>query len=73
VAGAPPQLTFVVQVAGFGFTFPAGIRRDLTVNRDDPTGVTVQFTVVPTEVNRRATRTIEVSFEYDGERCGQAW
>lgn len=73
VAGAPPQLTFVVQVAGFGFTFPEGIRRNLTVNRDDPTGVTIEFAVVPATVNRRATRTIEVSFEYDGERCGQAW
>jgi hypothetical protein len=73
VPGAPPQLTFVVQVAGFGFTFPGGIRRDLTVNRDDPAGVTVEFAVVPAAVNYRATRTVEVSFEYDGERCGQAW
>jgi len=43
VPGAPPELTFVVQIAGFGFTFPEGIRRNLTVNRDDPTGVTVRF------------------------------
>jgi CHAT domain-containing protein len=73
VAGAPPQLEFVVQVAGFGFTFPRGIRRDLTVDRDDPTGVSVEFAVVAAAVNRRATRTLEVSFEYDGERCGQGW
>jgi CHAT domain/Ternary complex associated domain 7 len=73
VAGAPPQLTFIVQVAGFGFAFPEGIRRNLTVSRDDPMGVTVEFAVVPTAVARRATRTLEVSFEYDGERCGQAW
>jgi hypothetical protein len=73
VAGAPPVLTFVVQVAGFGFAFPEGIRRDLTVHRDQPTGTAVTFMVVPTDVKRRATRTLEVSFEYDGERCGQAW
>ncbi|MGY4771796.1 CHAT domain-containing protein [Kribbella sp. CWNU-51] len=73
VPGAPAQLTFVVQVAGFGFSFPDGISRSLTVDRDDPNGPTVEFAVVPTEVRHRATRTLEVYFEYDGERCGQAW
>jgi hypothetical protein len=74
VPGAPPRLNFIVQVAGgFGFTFPEGTRRDLTVDRDDPAGVTVEFAVVAAAVNRQAARTLEVSFEYDGERCGQAW
>lgn len=73
VPGAPPRLDFIVQVAGFGFTFPEGIRRDLTVDRDDPAGVTVEFAVIAATVDRRAARTLEVSFEYEGERCGQAW
>lgn len=73
VPGAPPRLNFIVQVTGFGFTFPEGIRRDLTVDRDDPTGVTVEFAVIAAPVDRRAARTLEVSFEYEGERCGQAW
>lgn len=73
VPGAPPRLNFIVQVTGFGFTFPEGIRRDLTVDRDDPAGVTVEFAVIAAPVDRRAARTLEVSFEYEGERCGQAW
>ncbi|HQR80638.1 MAG TPA: CHAT domain-containing protein, partial [Actinomycetota bacterium] len=73
VAGAPPQLTFVVQVGGFGFSFPDGIRRELTVTRDSPEGPTAEFTVVAGDVKVRATRTLEVSFEYAGEVCGMAW
>ena len=73
VAAAPPQLTFVVQVGGFGFTFPEGIRRELTVDRDAPDGPVAQFEVLAGDVNVRATRTLEVSFEYAGEVCGMAW
>jgi len=73
VSGAPPQLTFVVQVGGFGFTFPAGIRRKLTVDRDSPDGPVAKFAVVASDVNVQATRTLEVSFEYAGEVCGLAW
>jgi hypothetical protein len=73
VPGAPERLDFVVQVAGFGLSFPEGIRRDLTVDRDNPTTVRVELAVVATAVKHRATRTLEVSFEYDGERCGRAW
>lgn len=73
IAGAPPELDFVVQVGGFGFSFPDGIRRKLTVNRDSPQGPTAEFTVVAGDVNVRATRTLEVSFEYAGEVCGLAW
>ena len=73
VAAAPPQLTFVVQVGGFGFSFPDGIRQELTVDRDAPDGPVAEFTVVAGDVNVRATRTLEVSFEYAGELCGLAW
>lgn len=73
VANAPPQLTFVVQVGGFGFSFPDGIRRELTVDRDSPDGPVAEFTVEAGDVNVRATRTLEVSFEYEGELCGLAW
>ncbi|MEZ5184149.1 MAG: CHAT domain-containing protein [Candidatus Nanopelagicales bacterium] len=73
VASAPEQLTFVVQVGGFGFGFPDGIRTELTVERDSPDGPVAEFTVVAGDVNVRATRTLEVSFEYAGELCGLAW
>ena len=73
VASAPSQVTFVVQVCGFGFTFPDGIRRELTVARDTPEGPTVEFAVVAGDVKALATRTLEVSFEYAGELCGIAW
>ena len=73
LASAPPQLTFVVQVGGFGFSFPEGIRRELTVDRDAPGGPVAEFAVVAGDVNVRATRTLEVSFEYAGELCGLAW
>lgn len=73
VAGAPDVLRFVVQVTGFGFTFPDGISRELLVPRDAPEGPAVEFTVTAGDVRRRATRTLEVSFEFEGELCGMAW
>jgi hypothetical protein len=73
VPGAPETLTFVVQVSGFGFDFPQGIQRILTVSRDRPAGTSVSFAVEALEVRTQATRTLEVSFEYNGELCGLAW
>jgi len=72
VPHAPPRLTFTVQVAGFGFDFPSGIRRELTVERDNPVG-TQTFDVVADPVPVTAPRVLEVSYEYAGVVVGQAW
>ena len=72
VPDAPSRLTFTVQVAGFGFAFPRGIRRELTVDRDDPVG-TETFDVVADPVPVTAPRVLEVSYEHAGVVVGQAW
>lgn len=72
VPDAPPRLTFTIQVAGFGFAFPSGIRRELTVDRDDPAG-TQTFDVVAAPVPVTAPRVLEVSYEHTGIVVGQAW
>ena len=42
-----------MQVGGFGFSFPDGIRRELTVDRDSPDGPVAEFTVEAGDVNVR--------------------
>ncbi len=73
IADAPPVLEFVVQIAGFGFSYPEGIRRDLRVRRDDPESLSVSFAVVAEPVRDEVVRVMEVSYEYHGELCGLAW
>ncbi|MGI9000834.1 MAG: CHAT domain-containing protein [Pseudonocardia sp.] len=73
VPGADPLLEFTVQIVGFGFTFPEGIRRLLRVNRDDPETGFAEFTVVANSIIGEAMRSLEVSYEYRGNLCGQAW
>jgi hypothetical protein len=73
IPDAPASLEFVVQVTGFGFSFPDGIRRTLRVDRDDPTRESVEFPVVADPVRGTFRRSIEVSFSYHGNLCCQAW
>ncbi len=73
VADAPKWMTFGVQLTGFGLSFPEGVRRDLVVDRDAPEQSEVSFEVEAGPVRRAATRTVEASFEYDGELVGTAW
>lgn len=72
VPDALEQLSFIVQLAGFGFDYPDGIRQVLTVERDNPTA-TVRFPVVADDVPVPAKRVIEVSYEFDGVVVGQAY
>jgi len=73
IPGADPFLRFTVQVVGFGFTFPGGIRRQLLVDRDDPETGSVELTVEAKPVDGEALRSLEVSYEYRGNVCGLAW
>ena len=71
----PVEISFVVQIAGFGFDFPDGIRRELSVVSADPDAAEpVAFTVLatPTELNVR--RLLEVSLQFlGGAVVGRAW
>ncbi|WP_181009913.1 CHAT domain-containing protein [Ornithinimicrobium sufpigmenti] len=70
---AAALLTFEVQVDGFGFRFPQGMRQPLTIERDDPENATVSFTVVADDVRANIDRSIEVVFSIDGGVVGRAW
>jgi len=73
---SPPEiLRFVVQVAGFGFQFPLGVRDELVVPRNDPDAKSaeVRFVVRAEPVATDVTRVLEVSYEYEGNVCGRAW
>ena len=70
---AEPRAEFVIQVAGFGFTFPNGIQKTLIVDRDDPESDRVDFTVKADTSEIAAPRFVEVSYEYAGIVVGRAW
>lgn len=63
---------FEVQVAGFGFDFPQGIKFPLVVDREAPTG-TIKVPVQAQPVPTRTTRSVEVTFAYGGAIVGEGW
>ncbi|MGY1712509.1 CHAT domain-containing protein [Geodermatophilus sp. SYSU D00758] len=75
IPSPPETLRFVVQVAGFGFQFPSGIRAPLLVPQNDPDAedAEVRFVVRADPVATDVTRVLEVSYEYEGNVCGRAW
>ena len=81
LAGGPPvliprpgrELVFIVQLAGFGFTYPRGVRGELRVDRDQPFKSTVDLVAVAQATVSAARRLIEVSYEYEGNVVGRTW
>ncbi len=73
IVAVGPQPEFVIQVTGFGFTFPEGIQKALTVDRNDPESHRVEFTVLPDATEVAAPRFLEVSYEFEGVVVGRAW
>lgn len=72
IPGAPPRVTFEIQLSGFGFTFPSGATAALTVTRDKPEE-TVTIEAVPDEVTAPFLRCIEATYNLDGVPVGRAW
>jgi hypothetical protein len=70
---AGPRPEFVIQVTGFGFTFPDGTQRVLTVDRDEPLSARVEFVVRAEPADVAASRILEVSYEYQGVVVGRTW
>ncbi|MGB7818611.1 MAG: CHAT domain-containing protein [Ornithinibacter sp.] len=73
VAAAGRALDFEIQVSGFGFTFPEGSRRTLTVERDEPERASEDVTVIAEDVPARFPRCLEVSYSFKGVPVGRAW
>ncbi len=70
---AGPRPEFIIQVTGFGFTFPKGTERTLTVDRDDPEQVRVEFAVRADDVDTEVSRFLEISYEFGGVVVGRTW
>lgn len=74
VAGAGRRFDLVVQIIAPDFDTPAGARRFLHVDRDDPQRAEAQFRLVTRRaVEALALSTIEFEFSYAGQVCGRAW
>ncbi|OAN41938.1 CHAT domain-containing protein [Mycolicibacterium iranicum] len=79
IAGPPvlvttgPRPDFRLQILGFGFRFPDGIERTLTVDRDHPDSSQVRFTVIADPGEAAARRMLEISYEYAGVVVGRTW
>ncbi|WP_082974883.1 CHAT domain-containing protein [Mycobacterium sp. E3247] len=71
LAGTQPE--FVIQVTGFGFTFPDGIQQTLVVDREDLKSRRVTFTVQADPIKEAAPRFLEVSYEFEGAVVGRTW
>lgn len=68
-----PKPEFTIQISGFGFKFPDGIRRKLVIDRDNPASKRAQFTVIPDPAENAAPRRLDVSYEFAGAVVGRAW
>jgi hypothetical protein len=68
-----PKAEFIIQVSGFGFTFPDGIQRTLVVERDKPEIGRAEFTVEADASEAAAPRILEISYEYAGVVVGRTW
>ncbi len=68
-----PKPEFIIQVTGFGFTFPDGIRKTLVADRENPQRERVDFTVRADPSNVAAPRFLEVSYEFEGVPVGYTW
>ncbi len=64
---------FTVQVMGFGFDFPKGVRGELVADRKDVGRATTKFCVVAQPVTTHVVRVLEVSYEHGGNVVGRAW
>jgi hypothetical protein len=79
IAGPPvnvlsgPKAEFTIQVAGFGFTFPEGIERTLTVDRDNPESGRAEFAVRADPAESAAARILEASYAFSGVVVGRTW
>jgi CHAT domain/Ternary complex associated domain 7 len=73
IVRAGQQAEFVIQVTGFGFTFPHGIQKTLVVDRKNPQRGRVEFTVTADPATVAAPRFLEVSYEFEGVVVGRTW
>jgi hypothetical protein len=71
IAGPNPE--FIIQVTGFGFSFPNGIEKSLVVERDNPESDFVEFDVQADASEAAAPRILEVSYEFAGVVVGRSW
>lgn len=75
ITGAvPPEFTFDLQVVADGFSFPAGSKATLAVNRDNFSAATAAVKLIaPEDTSGHGLRgTLEVLFFYEGNLCGRA-
>jgi hypothetical protein len=68
-----PRAEFIIQVTGFGFSFPNGVQRTLVVERANPQSNRVAFTVRADPAEAAAPRILEVSYEFAGAVVGRTW